>query len=318
MFFVETKEKKYQKIPEGGLLQSAAWADVLRAEGKRVHTIATRTGTPLRGVVQSLRGVGRYLYVPRLSHMTSDMVAEMRNAPYAWVRCDVANEDDYHTLCADGCVVKKAPHNMQPQHNLIVDITADDATLLARMKSKTRYNIRLAQKRGVEVFTSKDQRYIDTFCALVAATGKRKHVTFHTKKHYESIIKNLPDDMCDMYIARYNGEVIAVNLVAFYGGVATYLHGATSDAHRNVMAPFLLQWRAMRDARERGFMWYDFGGVFPQSADTGKTGITRFKKGFAPREEYVTSYGSYDIVLSRPRYMVYRCGQNIKRIITRV
>ncbi len=302
---------KYTKQPEGGLLQSQAWMQVLRTEGKKVCEIDCG-GRKIFGVEQVLSLVGRYVYVPRAPHIDHVFAEALSQLHCGWVRCDVANVSDEAALRSGRKKVVKAPHNMQPKENLIVDITGTQQELLARMKSKTRYNVRLAEKKGVHVFATKKQQYVDAFIALVADTARRKGVTFHEKTHYNAILSQLPAEMIDVYVAEYEGKVVAANLVSFYGGTATYLHGATADVHRNVMAPFLLQWRAMCDAQEKGCVWYDFGGVFPGAVDAGKKGITRFKKGFAPHEPYHTTCGSYDMIVSGWRYALYRTIQKIR------
>jgi lipid II:glycine glycyltransferase (peptidoglycan interpeptide bridge formation enzyme) len=300
-----------EKKPEGGLLQSSEWMAVLRAENK--YVIDVHDGKEvLYGIEQKLPLVGRYLYFPRVTSVTETLLHKMCALPYPWMRVDANDEQIVQKLHVLPYTVVLSPHDMQPRSNLIVDITKDDDTLLQNMKPKTRYNIRLAQKKGVHVFASKDQKYIDRFHELVMMTAQRKEVTFHGKDHYEKIVQTLSDDMVALYIAEYAGEIIAMNAISFYGKTATYLHGATADLHRNVMAPFLLQWQAMQDARQRGCLWYDFGGVFPDSDDPGKKGITRFKQGFAPEEIFYDTQGSYDIIFSGWRYDLYRTLQKLR------
>ncbi len=300
------------KQPEGGLLQSHAWKRVLCADHKEVIEIVSGD-KKFFGVVQKLPIVGTYVYVPRVRGIDETFIDAATQLQCGWVRCDLSTQSDVDAL-NNGCKKsQKAPHEMQPKTHLIVDITHTEEDLLAQMKSKTRYNIRLAEKKGVHVFATKKQQYIDAFIALVADTAQRKGVVFHEREHYENIITQLPKDAIDLYVAKYNGKVVAANLVSFYKGTATYLHGATADVHRNVMAPFLLQWRAMCDAKEKGCVWYDFGGVFPDADDPGKKGITRFKNGFAPHEPVYMTQGSYDIVLSRWRYLLYRIIQKMRK-----
>ena len=306
-----------KKRPEGGLLQSKEWAQLLSAEGKKVVNIFDRK-TVKYGVLHKLPIVGRYMYVPRTCNfnklLIDDLFDKIHNNYCGWVRVDICDEKLLDIFCAKGVKCVKAPHNMQPKCNLIIDITKDEEELLKQMKSKTRYNIRLAQKKGVTVFCTSDKKYIDIFCDLVEETAHRKDLVFHSRKHYHEIFNNIPDDIIQLYIAQYNNKIIATNIISFYGGVATYLHGATSDKYRNVMAPFLLQWQAIKDAKKRGCQWYDFGGVFPDSNNMGKKGITRFKIGFSPKTEYFITEGSYDIIISNIKYKLYTFLQKIKRL----
>ena len=237
---------------------------------------------------------------------------------------------------------------MQPKQNFIVDIDLSEEELLVGMKSKTRYNIRLAKRKGVEILVTREQKYIDKFIELVGQTAKRKGVAFHEREHYQKMFEKISEDVLQLYVAEYEGEVIAANIVSFYGGVVTYLHGATSDKYRNVMAPFLLQWQAILDAKKRGLKYYDFGGI--EAVETGHTpvksqksshfaeatrdkkvksqlgveecelipapgklqGITKFKLGFSPKTQPFRTAGSYDIILNKPKYWLYRFLQRVK------
>ncbi len=301
------------KKPEGGLLQSREWMAVLRAEQKEIVDMHCGDHV-LYGVEQKVPLVGKYLYISRVATLTDDMCREMCNLRYGWVRVDVNDDDMLHVMQSACKKIVKAPHDMQPRQNLIMNIVRTEDELLQDMKSKTRYNIRLAQKKGVKVFTSKEQKYIDIFYKLVKQTATRKKVSFHEKMHYEKIIAILPDENIQLYIAQYQDKILAVNVISFFGGVATYLHGATADENREVMAPFLLQWQAICDAKKIGCEWYDFGGVFSEDIqDDGKRGITRFKKGFAPNEKLYITKGSYDIVRSSLHYSLYRFLQKLAK-----
>ncbi len=302
-------------IPEGGLLQSKYWADVLRAEGKEIVEIENNENK-IFGVINKLPIVGKYLYVARASRVLSieNQNQTIRTAGKKNCFCVRIDLEDEKTLqeISKKYSIQKAPHNMQPKENFIIDIALSEEELLARMKSKTRYNIRLAKRKGVEILVTREQKYIDKFIDLVEQTAKRKGISFHDKEHYQQMFQNIPEDILQLYVAKYKGEVVAVNIISFYGGIATYLHGATADKFRNVMAPFLLQWQAILDAKKRGIKYYDFGGVFTESVDAGKRGITRFKLGFSPKTQPYQTAGSYDIVLNKPKYWMYKILQKMK------
>lgn len=308
---------KQERKPEGGLLQSQEWAAVLRAEGKQVIEVGD-----ICGIVQNIPIVGHYLYVPRITNYGvknfEEIVRGARAKHCAWIRTDISAAENLDVLQQKHHLVK-APHDMQPREHFIIDIAQSEEDLLGAMKSKTRYNVRLAQKKGVVVHyvTRSDDDFdqmFDLFFAMVEETAQRKGVTFHPKEHYKNMFDNLSEKTIALYLAEVNGAFIAANIVTFYGDTATYLHGATLDIHRNLMAPFLLQWQAILSAKSRGCMYYDFGGVFPNTDDAGKAGITRFKQGFAPQEEITHTQGSYDIILSPVKYYMYRILQKLKNL----
>ena len=308
------QSNKAKPLPEGGLLQSKYWTAVLRAEGKDVWQIKD-INKEVYCTNYKLPFVGKYGYLPRAYNLGVEdvkrVVEEVKSKSLGWLRLDIQErrlvrelEEEYN--------LRKAPHNMQPKQNFIMSIDLPEEELLARMKSKTRYNIRLAKRKGVKILVTREQKYINKFIDLVEQTAKRKGISFHDGEHYQQMFKNIPEDILQLYVAEYDGEVITANIVSFYGGVATYLHGATSDNYRNVMAPFLLQWQAILDAKKRKMKYYDFGGIFPESNDGGQQGITRFKLGFSPETKSFETIGSYDIILNKPKYWLYRFLQKIK------
>jgi len=232
--------------------------------------------------------------------------------------------------------IRKAPHNMQPKEIFIVDITKSEEKLLAEMKSKTRYNIRLAKRRGVFVkANSKSQvpnsLYVDEFLRLVKTTSKRNKIKSHPDNYYIKMLETIPEKNLRLYVAKYKGVIIAANIISFYGSTVTYLHGASDNKYRNVMAPYLLQWRAIKDAKKMGYKRYDMGGIkisnfqFPisnqisnpksQIPDSSWAGITRFKLSFSPQTKPIIFPGSYDIVISSWKYWIYRIIQKVKSYI---
>jgi lipid II:glycine glycyltransferase (peptidoglycan interpeptide bridge formation enzyme) len=124
--------------------------------------------------------------------------------------------------------------------------------------------------------------------------------------------------MCALALAEHAGEVIAAALLVFFEGTAYYLHGGSADTKRELMAPFLLHFKAMEEAKQRGCTRYDFGGVRMLSkrdaGDTDWDGITRFKQGFAPKAETLVFPGTYDIILSPTRYALYRQSRRLRGI----
>lgn len=182
--------------------------------------------------------------------------------------------------------------------------------ILQQFKQKTRYNIRLAKKKGVEVDISSDIQSVDQFYSLLKETVARDRFAGNPKKHYELLLQTFGPDSAKVYSARYKGEVIASIIILYYNQVALYLYGASSSQHRNVMAPHLLQWEALKGACVQGFLWYDmFGAAKIQTQSTPWqivdpndpwAGVTKFKLGFVNNGrvgEALEYPGSFDFVL---------------------
>lgn len=184
--------------------------------------------------------------------------------------------------------LKDSPHNIQPPRTLIVGIKDSEAEILARMKQKTRYNIRLAEKKGVTVRAWDD---IDSFHKMMLTTGGRDGFSVHSLEYYRRAYDLLyPKEMGELLVAEYEGKPLAALFVVRNGNRAYYLYGASTDEERNRMPTYLLQWEAMKWAKARGCEEYDLWGVPDEDESTlednferrrdGLWGVYRFKRGF--------------------------------------
>ena len=256
-------------------LQSKEWREFQKKAGSRVFYVENE-GFSASIIEHQLPIVGKYFYVPKGHNVTtsksqnvknffSDLINLAKKEKSGWIRFDLKDKNDLNLIKENiKQKIAKAPHDMQPREIFVIDITKNEEELLSEMSQKTRYNIKLAQKRGISLRTT--NKYENTndileFIRLVKATAKRKGISFHAEDYYQKMFENLPENMLKLYVAEYNWKVIAANILVFYGDTATYLHGATDDEYRNVMAPYLLQWQAILDAKKAGCKKYDFGGV---------------------------------------------------------
>ncbi len=175
---------------------------------------------------------------------------------------------------------KHNPHkNTQPRHTQILNLDQPLSRIVQNFKPKTRYNIKLAERQGVraELGQASD---LSSFLQLTRVTAERDRFTPHADRYYQTQYQTLnPLNLQELFIARYKGEVIAGILVTFFGHRATYVHGASANHHRQLMAPHALQWLAIEHAHQRGLSEYDFGGTHPDPNHSW-AGITRFKSGF--------------------------------------
>jgi len=207
--------------------------------------------------------------------------------------------------------------DLQPRQTLILDLILNEAELLKGLQQKTRYNINLAAKKGVEIKEGRSADFSE-FWRLLNLTGARDNFRLHGARHYQNLLggKNAAgpnqsgtNDFIKLFFASYNGKNIAACLFCFWGDKATYLHGASDNEFRNVMAPYLLQWSAIKKAQEDGYKYYDFYGI-----DEKKwPGVTRFKLGFGGRPENYP--GTYDIVFNPVLYGSYKFIRKFKRLI---
>lgn len=193
--------------------------------------------------------------------------------------------------------------DIQPRKTAILDLSKSEEELLSAMHQKTRYNIRLAQKKGVTISIAGVERF-EEFWKLMEETKERDDFNLHGKAYYKAMIE-VP--FIKLYFAEYQDKVIAVSIVAQYGDMTTYVHGGSSNVSRGVMAPFLLQWTAIQNAKAAGVSYYDFYGV-----DEKKwPGVTRFKMGFSA--EVVEYSGTWDLVYNKMWYSAYKWLRIIRR-----
>lgn len=175
--------------------------------------------------------------------------------------------------------------NIQPQHVFRLDLTGKtEAEIFAAFSSKTRYNIRLAQRKGVtirEYSCAVPEDVLDCFSELMRTTGQRDHFSVRGMQYFRTLLNALGEDA--RLLMAYHGETpIAGAIEVFCGAKAWYLYGASSNEHRNRMPNYLLQWTMIRRAMERRCGLYDFRGVPGEvSADHPLYGLYRFKKGFS-------------------------------------
>lgn len=177
---------------------------------------------------------------------------------------------------------QKAHASYQPESTIKLDLSLSEEDLLKQMKPKGRYNIHLAEKKGVKVTKENSAEAIDFFYNLLQQTTQRDKFHAHPKVYYRDFLKILgQQNAAKLYLAKYKNEPIAGILVIFFGEEATYYYGASSNQHRNLMAPYLLQWEAIRDAKQQGCKWYDLFGIAPENDSSHPwAGVTEFKKKF--------------------------------------
>lgn len=168
--------------------------------------------------------------------------------------------------------------------------------LMAFFSTKTRYNIRLAQRKGVEVKLAHEKEALDAFAALMLDTGVRDGFVTRPRSYFANILKNLGQH-ARLYMAYHDGVPIAGTLAIHFGDKVWYLYGASSNEHRNLMPNYLLQWNMIKWAAELKCKIYDFRGVSGDlSEDNPLYGLYRFKRGF--NGDFCEFLGEFDCVLN--------------------
>ena len=311
-----------QTVPRGTMtsvsfLQTKNWAEFQRSLGRpffeyddnHVSAIVFRYPLPF----------GKsYLYIPHgpsldLTQMLGGFKSPVRKF-LGWL-IDLARREeaifikieptvDYVAQLLVESGFKKSSKFIQPSKTVVVDLDESEENLLGRLHPKTRYNIKVAQKHGVEVKAAAD---IETFWPLIEKTAARDKFSSHPKSYYQKLLEAVHGGMMHtkLFTAFYNRMPVAAAIVLFYGDTGYYLHGASDYDSHKYMAPYLLHWETMRYLKSQALKKYDLWGIDAQRWP----GVTRFKLGFGGR---VVEYpGSFDLPVSKAWYLGYRILRRI-------
>ena len=220
---------------------------------------------------------------------------------------------------------------MQPEREWFLDLSKGENEIFSQMHPKTRYNIRLASKKNVQVRRIGHagdalERSIGTLCGFLEKTASSKEYRLHGRSYYHSLItfftqhanKELErgTPVTRLFEATVEGIAVAAGCMIYFGDTVYYLYGGSDPKYSALMAPYALHAHAIRDAIDAGCRYYNFGGISPQGADRHSlAGVTRFKMGFGG--EHILYPGTFDIALNNVGYMVYQIGRPLWRMFNR-
>lgn len=305
-------------------LQSTIWADFQRALGRRVWQLGAFADGTCQGVATVIEHrliMGQsYLYCPR-GPLANDQ--ETLLALVAAIR-DLGNKEKAMYVKIDPGAYRFPFHRtdfpigssvgttLQPVTTQVLDLQPGPEVLLSAMHQKTRYNIRLAEKKGVTVRWSTTADDLEIFLDLITKTYARQGIRLHPPAYYRTMWKFLiAAEMAELGIAELNGEPLAANMVIWHDNTATYQYGGSADQQKQVMAPYVLQWETIKRACARSTMTYDFWGIAPEDAPLHKlAGVTRFKKGFGGR--VVNFPPALNMILQPTWYQAYRLAKRMR------
>ncbi|HEX6509634.1 MAG TPA: peptidoglycan bridge formation glycyltransferase FemA/FemB family protein [Chloroflexota bacterium] len=299
--------------PNGHILQSWEWGELKSKTGWEPVRLALVQRGEIRGAAQILLrslpyGFGTLAYVPRgpvldfedpvLFRAMLDALREVA-AKRRVVSLKIEPEATEPSPLAEKLErmgLAPAPP-VQMRSTIWVDVSSPDEEILARQKQKTRYNIRLAAKRGVVVRAGGVEE-LAAWYEMYASTARRDGFTIHDLNYYHLVLQLLqPAEMANLLLAYHDDELLAGIFVFSLGAKAQYMYGASSDHKRNLMAPYLVQWEGMRWAKTRGASVYDLWGI-PDRLDERDElwGVYRHKRGYGG--DIVRYVGAFDFVRS--------------------
>ncbi|MBQ2676411.1 MAG: peptidoglycan bridge formation glycyltransferase FemA/FemB family protein [Clostridia bacterium] len=307
-FILNDKTKEYEEFvsahPNCNFLQASVWSSV-KKEWDSVRIVSRDDSGKIRAAMLVLiRKVPHlpytFLYAPRGPVCDSDeaeglcdlisgvkALAKEKNAYIfkADPGFEIGDETFIETAKKAGLTFKETGKNFDGiQPRFVFRLNIQDKTeqeLFDNFHSKTRYNLRLAERKGVTVRLG-DKSDLPRFHEIMQETGERDNFNIRPLSYFEHMYDCMAEENLRLYVAELNGKTIAATIAIYYGDKVWYLYGASSNQHRNVMPNYLLQWHMILWALEKKCRIYDFRGVSGDtSPDNPLYGLYRFKKGFS-------------------------------------
>jgi peptidoglycan pentaglycine glycine transferase (the first glycine) len=313
------------RLPQPHVLQSWEWGAFKAKYGWTPTRVLLCDGNAARGAALVLRRALPHtpfgvLYVPKgpaldceehelyqATLAALERIAREQRAIFVKIDPDIERVNGQEPAIVRQLVErgwKPSREQIQFKNTVLLDLHPSEEELLAGMKAKTRYNIRVAIKHGVKVEegTAEDLRL---FYEMYTETSARDGFVIRQFAYYRDALGAfLEAGRARMFLARLGGETIAGLVLFVFGMHAWYFYGASRTSHRDAMPNHLLQWEAIRWAKAQGCRTYDFWGA-PDRLDEQAPmyGVFRFKQGFGGR--FTEHIGAYDYVVNPALYFLY-------------
>jgi len=207
----------------------------------------------------------------------------------------------------------KAPVDVQPPDTVILNLDSSEESLLMGMKKKTRYNVKLALKKGVEIRDAGIES-LDYWYRMYQETAQRDQIAIHSQEYYRAqfeLAQKDPQVDYQLLLAYHEEDLLAGIILARYDERTTYLYGASSNIKRNMMPAYLLQWEAIKRAKAQGCREYDFFGIPPaEDPNHPMNGLYRFKVGFGGEVRHLA--GCWDYPVNPVLYLLYTLAERVR------
>lgn len=297
------------------ILQTKEWANFKESQGFEILKLGE-----LFVHKRQLPLGQNFLYLPEVDsdNITPNQIAELKKLTKGqnsiFARLELLNkfaENSHKLVLSLGLI--PAFEQVQPKWRQIVDLTKTTGEILAQMKQKGRYNVKLSERKGVKIEKGASQAIISSFHKMYIETVSRERISSRGINYFKKMIDSFKEtDYIQIYTAKYNNETVAAALISFSDGVATYLYGGSSRRHKEVMAPYLMHWQIIKDAKENGCKMYDLQGrAKPGDEKSNWAGITKFKEQFGGIA--VELLGSYDYISKPAFYQIFKLAEKIRR-----
>ena len=316
--------------PRCHLLQQSAWGKLKSQFDWDTQIVALGTGDDIRAGAQVLSKslplrLGKMAYVPMggyaadSAHYPRLWDAIKRETDAAFLKVEPGRLGIGETLDLRGMGFQPSPQTIQPPNTIIIDISAGDETIMQRMNQGTRRKIRKSLASSID-FQEGTRADLADVSRLMLQTGERNEFGVHSAGYFEKVYDLFVPQYGALWLARYEGDLLAAIMVFSLGDTAWYLYGASSRTKSNLNATYGIQWAAIQWAKNRGCRYYDLWGVpdddeatletqFKERRD-GLWGVYGFKRGWGG--EVKRTLGAWDKAWNPLVYAAYRAALRLE------
>ncbi len=222
--------------------------------------------------------------------------------------------------------ILNSSHPLFTKYTFVLDLTKTEEELLKNMHPKTRYNIKVAKKHGVEISENNSNAAFEKYWELTRETTKRQKFYAHTKEYHKLQHETFLHDLIStkdkqlttnrltshLFTATYQDKVLTTMLFFVFHDTLYYPYGASSNENRNVMHSTLTMWEAIRWGKKQGLKKFDMWGSLSSTPDTNDPwyGFHLFKQRFGP--DHTEFFGSFDLIIRPFSYRVYKIADKLR------
>lgn len=330
----EEEKDQYNKVVNHPL-QSWDWGEFRKQTGVTVERIGFfEAGKLVKGLQATFHPIpllGKTAgYLPKADMPDIDQLAalkqlgERNNALFIKLEPNVSQKFDVPSahkkittfLTNNDCVPGKP---LFTKYSFQLDLTQSEEKLFANLKSKTRYNVNLAFKKGVKIIEDTSERGMETYLEILTETTKRQGFYAHSPEYFQKMWKVFEkSDMLKVFHAVYDNTVLTSWIVFIFNDVMYYPYGASRRIHRNVMANNLMMWEIIKYGKKQKCTLFDMWGSLGPNPDKNHPwyGFHKFKQGYGG--DLVEFLGTYDLVLNQQTYKLFRVAENVRWSLLRL
>ena len=313
-------------------LQSFEWGEFRKRLGTKVVRISNQNSSEsismtLHNIPRSPFTVG---YIPKCNFLSKESLQELskigKENKTIFIQIEpnlrISERKKFETLIKKtSFLIRPSARPLFTKYTFILDLSKTEEELLKNMHSKTRYNIKVAQKHNVIIKEDNSDSAFKIYLDLTHQTTLRQNFFAHTPHYHKTLWESLSHKRQNsekntltshLFTATYNKKILASWILFVFKDTLYYPYGASSSEDRHVMASNLLMWEVIRFGKKLGLRYFDMWGALDQNPNPTDPwyGFHKFKQGYGP--ELVEFLGSYDLILNKPFYTLYVMGDKMR------